>query len=208
MIDNALFHALLLVGFLWLCMSLYAVHLQTQPTKRKPAQPVQKRSRDPKPFPGLTHKPHCACAPQLLYLRHPWVGPQTTRTELYAKQRWTRDFPAGIIARDHPPISQKDTLPMTRCTSLLRTVMPLACTLLRLLGDVGRFLLLCLRPSHTLAAENLFLRKQLALYQERGVKPTRATNATRLTLVWLARWCDWRQALAVVQPATLIRWHR
>jgi hypothetical protein len=60
MIDNALFHALLLVGFLWLCMILYAVHLQTQPTKRKPAQPAQKRSRDPKPFPGPTHKPHCA----------------------------------------------------------------------------------------------------------------------------------------------------
>jgi putative transposase len=39
-------------------------------------------------------------------------------------------------------------------------------------------------------------------------KPTRATNATRLTLVWLARWCDWRQALSVVQPETLIRWHR
>jgi putative transposase len=92
--------------------------------------------------------------------------------------------------------------------SLLRPVMPLACTLLRLLGDAGRFLLLCLRPSHTLAAENLFLRKQLALYQERGVKPTRAPNATRLTLVWLARWCDWRQALSVVQPETLIRWHR
>jgi putative transposase len=109
---------------------------------------------------------------------------------------------------DHNPISQKDTLAMTRCTSLLRSVLPLACTLLILLVDAVRCLLLCLRPSHTLAAENLFLRKQLALYQERGVKPTRATNAMRLTLVWLARGFDWRQALAVVQPATLIRWHR
>jgi putative transposase len=97
---------------------------------------------------------------------------------------------------------------MTRCLSLLRTVMPLACTRLRLLGDAGRFLLLCLRPRHILAAENLFLRKQLALYPERGVKPTRAPNTTRLTLVWLARWCDWRQALSVVPPETLIRWHR
>jgi putative transposase len=59
-----------------------------------------------------------------------------------------------------------------------------------------------------LAAENLFLRKQLALYQERHIKPQRATDATRLSLVWLSRWFDWRQALAVVQPATLIRWHR
>src|SRR5207244_11568392 len=60
----------------------------------------------------------------------------------------------------------------------------------------------------TLAAENLFLRKQLALYQERHVTPRRTTNATRLALVWLGRWFDWRQALTIVQPTTFIRWHR
>jgi putative transposase len=81
-------------------------------------------------------------------------------------------------------------------------------TLFTLLADAVRYLLLCLRPSAALAAENLFLRKQLALYQERQVKPQRATNATRLTLTWLARWCDWRQALVIVQPATFIHWHR
>jgi transposase InsO family protein len=80
--------------------------------------------------------------------------------------------------------------------------------LLTLLGDAGRFLLLCLRPSPALAAENLFLRKQLALYQERHTTPRRATNATRLALVWLGRWCDWRQVLAIVQPATFLCWHR
>jgi len=60
----------------------------------------------------------------------------------------------------------------------------------------------------TLAAENLFLRKQLALYREREVKPRRATDATRLVLVLLARVFPWRDALVLVQPATLIRWHR
>jgi hypothetical protein len=80
--------------------------------------------------------------------------------------------------------------------------------LLRLLGDAWRFLCLGLRPSPTLAAENLFLRKQLALYQERHVIPQRTIHATRMALTWLARWFDWRQALAIVQPATLIRWHR
>jgi putative transposase len=84
----------------------------------------------------------------------------------------------------------------------------LVCTLLILLVDAGRFLLLCLRPSPALAAENLFLRKQLALYQERHVQPRRATNTTRMALIWLTRWFDWRRALAIVQPATLIRWHR
>jgi len=55
--------------------------------------------------------------------------------------------------------------------------------LLLLLVDALRYVRLCLRPSTALAAENLFLRKQLALYQEHNVKPRRATNTTRLALV-------------------------
>jgi transposase InsO family protein len=74
--------------------------------------------------------------------------------------------------------------------------------------DVGRFLFLCLRPSPALVAENLFLRKQLALYQERQIKPRCATNAIRMSLAWLSRLFAWRQALVIVQPATVIRWHR
>jgi transposase InsO family protein len=54
----------------------------------------------------------------------------------------------------------------------------------------------------------LFLRKQLAFYQERKVKPRRADNPTRLTLVLLSRWFNWREALIVVSPRTLIGWHR
>jgi hypothetical protein len=59
-----------------------------------------------------------------------------------------------------------------------------------------------------LAAENLFLRKQLTLYLEREAKPRRATNATRLTLVVLARFIEWRSVLTIVHPDTLVRWHR
>jgi hypothetical protein len=58
-----------------------------------------------------------------------------------------------------------------------------------------------------LAAENLFLRQQLALYAERRVRSRRADDATRLTLVVLAGLIDWRAALTVVKPETLIRWH-
>jgi transposase InsO family protein len=54
----------------------------------------------------------------------------------------------------------------------------------------------------------LFPRKQLAFYQERKVKPRRADNPTRLTLVLLSRWFNWRDALIVVRPRTLITWHR
>jgi putative transposase len=59
-----------------------------------------------------------------------------------------------------------------------------------------------------LAAENLFLRKQLAMYVERRVKPRRADDATRITLVALSRFLEWRNVLTVVKPETLIRRHR
>jgi transposase InsO family protein len=59
-----------------------------------------------------------------------------------------------------------------------------------------------------LRSENLFLRRQLALYIERGVQPRRVDAATRVSLALLARLFDWRGALVVVQPATMIRWHR
>jgi putative transposase len=52
------------------------------------------------------------------------------------------------------------------------------------------------------------LRKQLALYAERRVKSRRATDATRITLVVLARLINWKAALIIVKPETLIRWHR
>jgi putative transposase len=62
--------------------------------------------------------------------------------------------------------------------------------------------------SAQLAAENLFLRKQLALYQERRMTPRRPDPATRVILVLLSRMVGWRSLLTVVQPETLIRWHR
>jgi hypothetical protein len=96
---------------------------------------------------------------------------------------------------------------MTRLSRLLSNLILCVSTLLTLVVDAVWFFRLCLRSPTTLAAENLFLRKQLAQYQERNVQPRRATNATRLAMVWLARWFDWRQALAVVQPQTFLRWH-
>tara|TARA_Y100000991_G_scaffold195954_1_gene165565 strand:- start:120 stop:569 length:450 start_codon:yes stop_codon:yes gene_type:complete len=71
-----------------------------------------------------------------------------------------------------------------------------------------QYMVFCNRPNQKLAAENLFLRKQLALYQEREIKPRRADDATRVAIVWLSRAFNWREALVVVRPATLIRWHR
>ena len=97
---------------------------------------------------------------------------------------------------------------MIRCTRLLRSLLACVRLLFTFGCDAGRFLLLCLRPSPVLAAEILFLRKQLALYQERHAKPRRATKAMRIALVWLSSRFDWRPALRIVQPETFMRWHR
>ena len=78
----------------------------------------------------------------------------------------------------------------------------------RLLTDLAHLATLSFRSRSALVAENLFLRKQLALYQEREVKPHRAVDATRLFLVVLSKVFDWRSALVIVKPDTLIRWHR
>jgi putative transposase len=79
---------------------------------------------------------------------------------------------------------------------------------LRLLADLAGLVVLALRPRRSVEAENLFLRRELALYQERGVKPRRVDAATRVSLTVLSRLFDWRDALVVVRPETLIRWHR
>ena len=52
------------------------------------------------------------------------------------------------------------------------------------------------------------MRRQLALYIERGVKPRRIDAARRIGLTFLSCLFNWRDALTVVSPATLIRWHR
>jgi putative transposase len=79
---------------------------------------------------------------------------------------------------------------------------------LNLFADLLRFLVVSLRSKSSLAAENLFLRKQLAFYQERRIKPRRTSHSTRLTLVWLSRRFNWRSALTLVTPKTFIAWHR
>src|SRR4051794_13817647 len=74
--------------------------------------------------------------------------------------------------------------------------------------DVVRIVTISFRARRALAAENLFLRKQLALYQERKVKPRRASDATRWIMATLGQLFAWRDALCSVKPDTLIRWHR
>ncbi len=65
-----------------------------------------------------------------------------------------------------------------------------------------------LRTRADLALENLALRQQLALLC-RGSKRPQFRRLDRLLWVWLSsRWARWREALHLVRPETVIRWHR
>jgi transposase InsO family protein len=59
-----------------------------------------------------------------------------------------------------------------------------------------------------LAAENLALRQQVAILKHATPRP-KLRPRDRVFWVWLSRlWAEWRSALAIVQPETVIRWHR
>jgi hypothetical protein len=83
-----------------------------------------------------------------------------------------------------------------------------AVILIQLIAETLRWVRLAFRSSRSIKAENLFLRRQLALYIERGVKPRRIDPITRIGLTVLSRFFHWRDALVVVRPETMMRWHR
>jgi transposase InsO family protein len=60
----------------------------------------------------------------------------------------------------------------------------------------------------TIALENLALRHQLLVLQRSVVRP-HLSRWDRILWVWLSRlWTDWRASLVIVQPATVLAWHR
>jgi len=60
-----------------------------------------------------------------------------------------------------------------------------------------------------LQLENLALRHQIGVLQRSAKKRPILTPLDRLFWVWLSRsWNDWRSVLAMVQPGTVIAWHR
>jgi putative transposase len=83
-----------------------------------------------------------------------------------------------------------------RWTKPLVTSLPLAT-----LTDLGR-------SKSELIAENALLRQQLIILK-RQVKRPAFTRTDRILLVLLARMVrTWNQALFIVQPETVLRWHR
>ena len=64
------------------------------------------------------------------------------------------------------------------------------------------------RSKPQLVAENLLLRQQLILLNRAGKRP-QCTRADRALIVVLAtKVRHWRDALLIVRPETVLRWHR
>jgi hypothetical protein len=70
-------------------------------------------------------------------------------------------------------------------------------------------LLRCLiLPQMALAAEILALRQQLAILNRTAARP-QLRHRDRLFWIVLSKlWKDWRAALVVVKPDTVVKWHR
>src|SRR5690348_1639369 len=83
-----------------------------------------------------------------------------------------------------------------RWTKPLGTSLPLATV-----ADLGR-------SNSELIAENAILRQQLIILKRQVMRPA-CTKTDRVLLVLFARLVrTWQQALVIVQPDTLLRWHR
>ena len=77
---------------------------------------------------------------------------------------------------------------------IFRGLLKLSVPLEILVSDCVKFCAAGLRSRTALAAQNLFLRKQLALLREREKKAVPTTAADRFVFSRLARVFDWRAA--------------
>jgi putative transposase len=93
---------------------------------------------------------------------------------------------------------------MRRFAQLLRSLLSI---LITAAGQGIQFMWLAVSSRAELSAEVLFLRKQLAFYKEHQVQPGKLTDAARFSLVLWSHLFDWRAALMIVKPETLIGWH-
>jgi hypothetical protein len=81
--------------------------------------------------------------------------------------------------------------------------------MLAILHLLGRFVLNLFKSRHRLAVENLFLRHQLNIALRRASRRLLLRRSDRVLMVWMTRlWPHLLGLARVVQPATVLRWHR
>src|SRR6202521_5200452 len=81
--------------------------------------------------------------------------------------------------------------------------------MLAVLHSLGMFIVDLFKSRRRLEAENLFLRQQLSIALRRAPPRLRLRGSDRALLVWMTRlWPSLLGAAQVVQPETVLRWHR
>jgi len=98
--------------------------------------------------------------------------------------------------------SENTEVPIIREIMVATTMSSLFVALFTLLAST-------FRPRAALQAEILALRHQLAVFQKNAPRRLRLHRCDRLLWVVLYRfWSGWRRCLQMVQPNTVLRWHR
>ena len=78
-----------------------------------------------------------------------------------------------------------------------------------ILHAIGMFVADLFKSGSRLEAENLFLRHQLTIAMRRAPPRLRLRGSDRALLIWMTRlWPNLRGMAQVVQPETILRWHR
>ena len=78
-----------------------------------------------------------------------------------------------------------------------------------ILYALGMFVADLFKSRSRLEAENLFLRHQLNIALRRARRRLRLRASDRVLLIWMTRlWPSLLGAVQVVQPETILRWHR
>ena len=78
-----------------------------------------------------------------------------------------------------------------------------------ILHALGMFVADLFKSGSRLEAENLFLRHQLTIAMRRAPPRLRLRGSDRALLIWMTRlWPNLRGMAQVVQPETILRWHR
>jgi putative transposase len=87
------------------------------------------------------------------------------------------------------------------CRRQNRPVLEMMCVVVRALA-------LACRGHHELVVENLALRQQLSVFKRRGARPPVRRRDRLFWIVLAQTWRRWRTSLVMVQPDTVVRWHR
>jgi len=81
--------------------------------------------------------------------------------------------------------------------------------MIAILHTLGMFAVNLFKSQSRLEAENLLLRHQLSIAMRQAPPRLRLRGSDRALLVWMTRlWPNLLYAVQVVQPETVLRWHR